>query len=359
MKENYLLFNRIVPEGMDTLKRRYEILYAVNLLQPAGRRSVASYLNLTERMTRNETERLFQLGLIQISKTGMFLTEEGKNVLEGLKDIVREISGISLLEKEVQRILKVKQVYVVNGDSDERQNVLREIGRVAAEVLLRCIKEDSVITLTGGSTICAMVENVPRFTSSKAKMVVPARGSVGHQLQQQSDALVAQLADKLNANYRLLNVSDTFSKRIMNEMKEEPDVKSVLNQAEQADVIAFGLSGALGMAEKRGVSNTIYDFLRRKQAVAEAFGYYFNENGEIVYIANALGIRLEAIHKIPCIIAAAGGRKKAPCLLAMRRHLSNAILITDEGAAAGICEIANSQIKEERVLSESLENKGI
>jgi central glycolytic genes regulator len=70
------------------------------------------------------------------------------------------------------------------------------------------------------------------------------------------------------------------------------------------------------------------------KAVGEAFGYYFNEAGEIVHKVLTIGLQLNDLANIGDVIAVAGGESKAKAIRAyMNQAPSSTILITDEGAA--------------------------
>lgn len=332
-------FNKIIPEQMDIFVRRYSVLKVVSMFSPLGRRSVALYTGLTERSVRSETEKLSSQKLICIEKTGMYTTHEGEEVLKGLECVVHELLGLTRLEADLQKMLSVKKICIVQGDCDETENVKRDIGRAAAGILMEFVNSDNIIAVTGGSTMECLIQSINMQQSKKAKLVVPARGSVGHKVSQQSDTLASLLASKLKTEYRLLNIPDNMNIKAMNEIKNEPGVQDILQNMQNADILLFGIGNALKMAEKRRVSHTIYDFLERKEAVAEAFGYYFNSKGDIVYTSHSLGIKLTEVSHIPCAIAVAGGVKKASSIIAVSKSISNVILVIDEGAAKGIIDI--------------------
>lgn len=45
--------------------------------------------------------------------------------------------------------------------------------------------------------------------------------------------------------------------------------------------------------------------------MTEAFGYYFNRDGEVVHKVHSVGMQLDDLESIPHIIAVAGGSSKA------------------------------------------------
>ena len=81
------------------------------------------------------------------------------------------------------------------------------------------------------------------------------------------------------------------------------------------------------------------DFQKLKDlhAVGEAFGYYFNEAGDVVHKVQTIGLQLDDLDNAEHVIAVAGGTTKAKAIRAyMKQAPSSTILITDEGAASEI-----------------------
>ena len=54
---------RIVPDLIEEMQTRYDILHYVRLMQPIGRRTLATSLGLTERVLRREVDFLKQQDL--------------------------------------------------------------------------------------------------------------------------------------------------------------------------------------------------------------------------------------------------------------------------------------------------------
>jgi len=75
------LQQRLVPELIEALSKRYTILRTVSLLQPVGRRVLAQELGSTERRLRAEVEFLRAQGLVSASNLGMTLTPAGAELV--------------------------------------------------------------------------------------------------------------------------------------------------------------------------------------------------------------------------------------------------------------------------------------
>ena len=91
------------------------------------------------------------------------------------------------------------------------------------------------------------------------------------------------------------------------------------------------------MAHRRSMSKDLVAMLKEKRAVGEAFGYFFDESGRVVYRISRIGIQLEDLASMDCVVAVAGGASKAKAIVSYMNHApKQTCLITDEGAAKAI-----------------------
>ena len=74
MQEILDLLRKIVPELVEVLEKRYNVLRTIFYNQPIGRRMLASELNLGERVVRNEIDLLKTQNLIMAVKILKSLT---------------------------------------------------------------------------------------------------------------------------------------------------------------------------------------------------------------------------------------------------------------------------------------------
>ena len=336
MEHKLQLIKKIAPDLTEEMIKRYRVLKTVRLLQPCGRRLVVLSLGMTERTVRSEIERLSAQALVHISKIGMSLTEEGMEVLEGLETIFSALTGLSILEERLTDALGAQKVFIAH--SSERAK--KEMGQLAARVLSENTTEDLRIAIAGGSAMAELVQAAPESAVPMAKMVLPARGSIGRRLELQADTLAARLAEKLQADYRLLHLPDNLSPRVLEEMKKDPDISETIAEMEQANILLLGVGNALELAEKRRLDEAVRKQLEKDNAVAEACGYYFDGAGKVVYETRSIGIDFNDIDKMDCIILVAGGKKKAESLLAVSHSIPNGIFVTDEGAALEMLRLA-------------------
>ena len=152
------LQNKLVPEMVDLLTERYKVLRQISHDQPIGRRTLAKKLGLSERILRSHVDFLKEAGLLDFTLTGMSITEEGAVLLQELRDYVNRLQKLSSLERILQDKLHLQKVVVLPGNADQDKVVTREIGRVAAGILLRLLADHKkhIVAVTGGTTVAAM-----------------------------------------------------------------------------------------------------------------------------------------------------------------------------------------------------------
>ncbi|WP_236895620.1 sugar-binding transcriptional regulator [Clostridium beijerinckii] len=342
LQEILELQKKIVPELVNTLEKRYNVLRTIFHNQPIGRRVLADMLSVGERTVRTEIGFLKEQGLIEINTSGMTVTSEGVEIIHKLNDFIHEIKGLSEVEKKIQSSLNLKKVIIVPGDVEENPLVLKDLGKACANYVKDVIKDNSIIALTGGSTLKEVVEAFPRVTNLSQIQVVPARGGMGKKVETQANTLAATLAKKLNGTYKMLHISENLSLDIIGTLLKEEAVKVVIDTIHKADVLIYGIGNAVQMARKRGVPQQEIDNLINNGAVGEAFGCYFNKDSKIISETTAIGIKINEARKIKTHIAVAGGKNKVESIIATEYNDNDGVLVTDEAAAKGILSKLNS-----------------
>lgn len=329
---------KIVPELVSTLEKRYNVLRTICHNQPIGRRVLAEMLNIGERTVRTEIGFLKDQGLIEINASGMTVTSEGIELIYKLNDFIHEIKGLSEVEKKIEALLNLKKVIVVPGDIEENPLVLKDLGKACANYVKDVLEDNSIIALTGGSTLKEVVEAFPKITNLSKIQVVPARGGMGKKVETQANTLAATLAQKLNGTYKMLHISENLSLDILGTLLKEEAVKAVIDTIHKADILIYGIGNAVQMAKKRGVPQAEIDNLINKGAVGEAFGCYFNKDSEIISETTAVGIKINEARKIKTHIAVAGGHNKIESIISTEFNDVNGVLVTDEATAHGMLE---------------------
>ncbi|OEH92256.1 sugar-binding transcriptional regulator [Bacillus solimangrovi] len=330
---------KLLPELLEVMQKRYRILQYIRFMQPIGRRNLAAYLGVTERVLRSEVSFLKDQGLLKVSSSGMELKEDGQKLLLQLEDIMKEVLGLSGLEKRLKEILKLERVIVVSGNSDTEDLTKLEMGRASVACMKTYYEEENTIAVTGGTTMAAVAEMMTPDLKGKKQFFVPARGGIGENVKNQANTICAKMAEQAGGEYRLLHVPDQLSEQTYRSILAENSVKEVVDLIKSSTMVVHGIGEGLMMAERRKTDMHDIAKLRQSKAVAEAFGYYFNSEGEVVHHVTTVGIQLEDLKNIQSVIAVAGGTSKAEAIYAYLKQGTSKVLVTDEQAALKIIEI--------------------
>lgn len=336
MKSIVNLQKKLVPELLEVLEERYTILHHVQQFQPIGRRALSENVGLTERQVRSEVDFLQEQGLLNITNKGMYITSDALSLLEELGDFITELKGLEVLEEQLMEKLKVKQVIIVPGNSDDQEWIKQEMGQACIAYLKSIISPNDTIAVTGGSSIAAVAEVMMPLNKEGDYMFVPARGALGEDVQIQATRIAEEMAEKANGNYSLLYVPDPLSEAAYSSLMEEPSIQSIVSKIKQADIVLHGLGEAKKMANRRNTPQEVLTELKDKEAVSEAFGYYFDQSGNIVHKLRTVGLHLEDLEQIRHVITIAGGKSKADAIRSYFNVAKTDLLITDEACATEI-----------------------
>lgn len=345
MEKLIALQKKIAPELAAVIEHRYILLRNIYFIQPIGRRTLADRLREPERYVRRELDFLRDQGLITAAAGGVSVTPDGEALLWELKDYISQLRGLSDLEGLLAAKLNLEKAVVVPGDSDQDETVKNEIGRAAAKLLKEVLADGNVLAVTGGTTMADVAGALAGVFVRRNVTVVPARGGLGEEVEIQSNTIAAKIAKGLDGAYRLLHVPDDLGDEAIAAVSNEPKIREILALLKRADVLLHGIGTAEEMASRRGMDDKEIAALRQKEAVGEAFGYYFNRRGDCVYASSSVGIQLEDLANIPLVIAVGGGSSKAEPVLAVMSNRYQNMLVTDEGAAREILKIKERSLK--------------
>ncbi|MBN2981499.1 MULTISPECIES: sugar-binding transcriptional regulator [Cohnella] len=324
---------KLVPDLVQVMQKRYEIMRRILVAGTIGRRTLAASLDLTERTLRSELDILREQGLLEAGAAGMSLSESGKKLLEELEPIVKELFGLSELEEAVRQKFGLRKVVVVPGDSDVSDDTKREIGRAGSRVLSQSLSPGDIVAVMGGTTMARLAAQFKVSEPLADNWFVPARGGLGESVDYQANTIASELAKRTGARYRMLHVPDHLSEEAYQSLMQEPNVREVVDMIRRARIVVHGIGDAITMARRRKLAKETVQELLKDGALAEAFGYYFDKNGAVIHRMATAGLRLDDIEAAETVIGLAGGRSKGEAIASVLKFGHDDILVTDEAAA--------------------------
>jgi central glycolytic genes regulator len=342
MREILEIQKQLLPDLLEVMKKRHSVLRHIQVTGIVGRRTLASSLHMTERVLRAEVDYLKDQGLLDVDASGMKITESGRRLLEDMEPLIKEILGISALEERIRTAFHIGQVVIVPGDSDVSALAKKELGRAGAAVLRKYVANDDVIAVTGGSTMAQVANHLTASAPMKSSWFVPARGGLGESVELQANTIASTMANKTGGKYRLLHVPDHLGEEAYQSLMQDSQIKEIIEVVRNSRIVVHGIGDAMVMARRRKVDAEATQSLQMEGALAEAFGYYFDRQGQVVHKMPTVGIRLEDLLHIEVIIGVAGGKSKGEAIASVLLHGQEDVLVTDEAAALEILKYVPS-----------------
>ncbi len=325
---------KLVPEMMELMQERYRILKFVKMAGPIGRRPLGQMSGLSERETRAMMDMLRGQNLIHVAKDGASITTEGLNVLHALESSMEDWSGRSSIAKKLKEALGIHTVKVVAGNCDTDITSKNLLGIEAAKQFSAEIGEGKIVAVTGGSTIASISAYIEKLSDAKKLLFIAARGGVGDDIGLQANVIAASFAEASGGTYSTFYYPESLSEEAHEAFRKEPSVLKMLELYETTDCVLHGIGDAQTMATMRNSPTEEQQMIQNLGAKGEAFGYYFDQDGNVVHRLRTIGIQTGHLAEIPLIISVAGGSGKAEAILAyMASAPKQTILVTDEGAA--------------------------
>ncbi|WP_438312486.1 sugar-binding transcriptional regulator [Sporosarcina sp. FA9] len=329
MEEIFDAQSKLVPEMVELMKERYRLLKLVKTAGPVGRRTLGELSKMTEREIRTMLDQLREQNLINVSKMGASITNEGIKVLHALETTIDNLSKLSLLAKKLEELLGIQSVKVV-GDTTENSS----LGIEAAKQFMDEIGDGKTVAVTGGTSIALIPKYIKSSMIQNDLLFIAARGGVGEDIGLQANVIAASFAEACGSSYKAFYYPEALSEEAHKVFRKDPAILKMINLYDNTDCVLHGIGDAQTMAKLRSSSIEEQHLLLEKGAKGESFGYYFDRSGKKVHHIRTVGIQTEQLQKVPLIIAVAGGEQKAEAILSyMASAPKQTILVTDESAA--------------------------
>ncbi len=327
--ENLKLLTHVAPDLIEQLNLRFRILKEIETHAPIGRRALAARVSESERIVRREVDYLASLQLVKIESKGIYLEQAATDIIIALDGFLSPLAENSRLSNALTEKYDIERFYVVSGDADTDDDTKARLGKTTARLLNDVLFDGAVISVTGGSTMASLSDSLQPFEGNL--LFVPARGGLGESNDYQANSIASKLAEVTGGSHKLLHAPDYLSTTTLDSLVNEPDVKSIIELNEQSDFVIHGIGEAFTMAERRHTPATEVEILKTSGAVTEAFGFYFDESGNVVHRINTVGIQLDALANKQQVFAVAGGMSKREAIHTyLKIAPKNTILITDE-----------------------------
>ncbi len=241
------------------------------------------------------------------------------------------------LEHKIEVKYGIKEVVVVDPETDDQEKVITSIGKAAAEYLNAIIEGNEIIGLTWGGALLNMVNALSIDNFPKLQIVQMLGGLGEPEAGYHGADLTRRMAEKFLTKPRLIHAPGIVrSKELCKELINDIQVRSTLQLAARADIAMVGL-GLFGPGSFIFKSDLILSkedqlLLKSRKVIGDISLRFFNEQGQYIPTEiddRIVGISIDQIQKIPRIIGVAGGESKYPAIKAALDGKLIHVLITD------------------------------
>lgn len=246
------------------------------------------------------------------------------------------------LERGLEETFGLREAIVAAGHSESPGATRRALAQAAAAYLDRVVKARARIGVSWGTTLSAVLDVVrPRRLRVE---VVPLVGGVGRADPEiHANDLARRLAGLYHGRVTLLHAPAIVAQpSVRDALLSDPRIREVLTLARKVDLALVGI-GALvpssTLVQSRFFTADDLAALRGRGAVGDICTRAFDAAGQPVdhaLDARILAVDLEALRRIPTVVAVAGGFEKADAIAGALRGGLVDVLVTDHFAARAV-----------------------
>ncbi|MEO8563054.1 MAG: sugar-binding transcriptional regulator [bacterium] len=245
------------------------------------------------------------------------------------------------LETRLEELFGLGVVRVVPVETGTSPELLRrQIGATAAGFLARSVQPGESIGLAWGTTLGAMVQAMSPLATENVHVVQTLGGIGPPSAEAYAAELVRRLAQLLGASPVLFPTPGVVgTAEVRDVLRRDPHVRAALEHFDALDTVYVGI-GAIGtntvLNDGHSMPPGTYEALKAAGAVGDIALRFFDADGAPVKSSlddRILGITAEQLHKVPRVVAVAGGPEKVEAILAALKSKMVDVLITDHDTA--------------------------
>lgn len=241
------------------------------------------------------------------------------------------------LESKLERHFHLREVICVPSTKDKSMKA--RLGEAASNYLMRIITGKERIGISSGTTLNEVAHAMIKSQRFPEVSFIPLVAGMGdEQVDIHSNNIVARLAEKLGARYRLLHAPVLVdSKEAKQMLMQQSAIKSVFEEANQSDIALVGIGGTPEHSTmvKSYLSNN-KEFMNYQGIVGDICYNFIDENGNPAdhrWNERAININLACLKQIDLVIGVASGEEKIQAIRAALVGNLIDVLITDDQTA--------------------------
>ncbi|BAS28040.1 sugar-binding transcriptional regulator [Limnochorda pilosa] len=249
------------------------------------------------------------------------------------------------MASELRTALGLQDAVVAPTSSEDPAELADIIGERAARYLEQILADGHLVGLGWGQTVYRTVQNLAP-AAGRDLLVVPVTGGMGASDPAfRSNELARAFAEKLRARWVPLEAPflvETVEARQV--LSQQEMIRRVLELWERLDVAVVGIGAAIEQSPLLRTthfsSQDIID-LELQGVVGDLCSRFFNRSGEPIvtdFDRRLICMELEHLHRVPRVVAVAGGLRKVSAILAAGEAGHINTLVTDRETATALLQ---------------------
>ena len=260
--------------------------------------------------------------------------------------VAHPIERLMALEKRLVDAFGLKTARVSEATPGNGSDIGPDVARTAADLLLESCGPHSVIAVSNGRAVAAVVHHTPE-RSWPSSTAVAMLGSVGESFNTEDGPDVCRnLSLRLGGRFRSLTVPLVFDSLTLARAVREDQVATTLELAARSDIALTGV-GTVGTSVspllRRWMTPEVVRECRKRNVVAHVCGHHLDASGRHVHTAlcdRTLCLDPERLREIPLVVGVAAGPDKIVAIRAALRGGYLSALVTDEATARAVLKDA-------------------
>ena len=247
------------------------------------------------------------------------------------------------LERQLEEKYQLEEVVIISSSSNTPDSIHLEVTNTAAQFIEEKVNPKEIIGIAWGRTLKRVSDRISEV--NKEVEIVQLLGNIGSS-EYSGDVIVRNIAKSFQGSIYLLPAPAIVDNiKIKEAIKSDGHISSILEMQKQCSLAIVGI-GQVSEKSTLVMSNYLKeeDLKRLKSdgAVGEVVGRFVDENGQICKTSvndRVLGIEIDYLKEIPCVVAIASGEEKGKSIKAVLKTGSIDVLITDENTAQNILKL--------------------
>lgn len=304
-----------------------------------------AYLYYEKEMTQSQIAMELNMDRTTVSR----MLKQGKKAGIVQIKIAGFDSKIFALELWLKEKYQLKHLEIVPTDvADSEQEKEEKLAKAASFFLKKIMENGLVVGVAWGATIGRMIQEIENKRLNDTIFVPIVGGPSQINSRYHVNTLVYEMARKFQGKSIFINAT------VVQETKEVRDAifgaayfQELKDYWSKLDLAIVGIGGLLSYQESQWRDLLIesdYQELKLREAVGDSCCCFFDSEGKVLkgdLTGRTIGLDLEQLGRIPCVLGVARGKKKSRAILAMLKKGYINALVTDEETIRTVIALEN------------------